>query len=73
MHTTYEVFWRYMAKIKKKDIVRQLKNEKDASARKNYTFRFNEELLENFRKECSENELTMTEVLEKLIKEFLND
>lgn len=60
-----------MAKISNKEVVARLKKKQEAEAKGNVTFRLNIHLIEDFRKQCKVQKVSMTAVLEELIAEFL--
>jgi uncharacterized protein (DUF4415 family) len=58
--------------VDKQKILARLKSEKkEKPEKRNITFRFDSDLIENFRKDCEKNGFKMNEVVDKMIKDFL--
>lgn len=60
-----------MAKSKKKEILKKIKDKKEESKRRNITFRIKSQLLETFKEDCEENGVTMTDIIESYMEDFL--
>ena len=54
-----------------KEILERIEARKRKSERRNVTFRFTAELIDDFQRFCKEKKVTMTEVLEEYMREFL--
>ena len=54
-----------------KEILERIEARKRKSERRNVTFRFAAELIDDFQRFCKEKKVTMTEVLEEYMREFL--
>lgn len=62
-----------MAKAKKDEILKKIKEKQLESDRKNITFRVKAQLLERFREKCEKNGVTMTEVVETFMEDWVNE
>jgi len=55
------------------EIVKRIKVRKQKEARKNTTFRFLVEVVEPFQEKCEKAGLSMTQVLEEYMRDFVNN
>ncbi len=56
--------------VNRKKILSELKSEQEAE-RKNVTFSLPKGLLDQFKKDCVKNSLTMNKVVQKLIEDYM--
>jgi uncharacterized protein (DUF4415 family) len=54
-----------------KEVIKKIKEKREADKKGNVTFRLPANLMDNFRKACEKNEVSMTEALEELIQGFI--
>lgn len=61
-----------MSKVDSKELLKRVKN-KGKPERANFTFRFNTELMDGFKKVCESQAVTPTAVLEEFMTTFVAD
>jgi len=55
----------------RKELLKKVKEKKEYSQKKSISFRFTEKTLEEFKRVCEKEKVSMTEVLEIYIEEFI--
>jgi len=60
-----------MAKASGKEILERVKRKQLQDAKANVTFRLNEALMNDFRKRCKQQDVSMAAILEELIGDYL--
>lgn len=55
-----------------KEIVKEIKEKREAEKKANVTFRLSANLMDNFRDSCEKHEVSMTEALENMIQHFIS-
>lgn len=55
----------------RKELLKKIQEKKDESIKKSISFRFKEKTLEDFKSICEKENVTMTEILEFYMKEFI--
>lgn len=55
-----------------KKVNKKIKEKREADKKANVTFRLPTNLMDNFRKACEKNEVSMTEALEALIEDYIS-
>jgi hypothetical protein len=56
-----------------KEIIKKIKEKREAEKKNNVTFRLSNELMERFKEKCEKNDISMTSVLEEMIQDFVNN
>lgn len=54
-----------------KEIIKKIKEKREAEKKNNVTFRLSNELMEQFKEKCEKNDVSMTSVLEEMINDFV--
>ena len=55
----------------RKELLKKVQEKKECSQKKSISFRFNEKTLNEFKRVCEKEKVSMTEVLEIYIEEFV--
>lgn len=55
-----------------KQIIKDIKDKKEAELKSNVTFRLSNELMKKFKEKCDKNGVSMTSVLEETIQDFIS-
>ena len=55
----------------RKELLQKVQEKKDESLKKSISFRFKEKTLEEFKSNCEKENVTMTEILEFYMEEFI--
>lgn len=61
-----------MKLLSRKEINKKIKEERESQKKANVTFRLPANLMDNFRDACEKDKVSMTEVLEKMIQNFIS-
>ncbi|MFG1520352.1 hypothetical protein [Halobacteriovorax sp. ZH1_bin.1] len=56
---------------KRKELLKKVQERKEESQKKSISFRFKEKTLDEFKRVCEKENVTMTEVLEVYMEEFI--
>lgn len=55
-----------------KEVIKSIKEKREADKKSNVTFRLPANLMDNFRQACEKHKVSMTEVLEEIIQDYIS-
>lgn len=62
-----------MGKKSKSEVFKEVKDEEEMAKRKNFTFNLPQKLMEDFIEQCKNRGISQAKVLEKLIRELMDN